>query len=300
MTDILDDGGVRKRILREGYGIKPEEKSVVKLHYNAYTEFNEEPFDCTYARKKPHIFVVGNGEVILGLDIAVRSMKLNEKAQFLIKPHLAYGSFGCLDRIPANATVLFQIELLEIIESAAAENFENLPKERKTDFAEVYKLCMAQCAKGKDLFNRNITSAIKEYNIAVSALQEARLSDYEDQIKQQELQYKLYSNLQVCYTKIQEPKKACVCFNKINELAKGKELKISAKVYFNNAKCLRMLGDYNLAKSRLQKAHNLEPRNPEILNEFKLIDEEHNKYKEKQKMLAKAFVGTDKVDESKK
>lgn len=77
-------------------------------------------------------------------------MKLNEKSQFLIKSHLAYGKFGCLDRIPSNATVLFQIELIEIIESAAAEEFDQLPEENKKSFDNVYKFCMAQCAKGKD------------------------------------------------------------------------------------------------------------------------------------------------------
>lgn len=122
------------------------------------------------------------------------------------------------------------------------------------------------------------------------------MSEYEEQVKQQELRYKLYSNLLVCYTKIQEPKKACTNFNKINELSRGTDLKISAKVYYNNAKCLRMLGDYAMAKARLQKAYDLEPRNPEILNEFKIIDEERTKYMDREKKLASAFVGAEKKD----
>lgn len=299
MQNLVDDGSVKKRILREGYGEKPGEKSTVKVHYNAYTEFNEEPFDCTYARKKPHIFIIGNGAVIPGLDIAVESMKLNEKSQFLIKPELAYGTIGCLDRIPGNATILFEVELLEIIESGAAENFENLPEEKRNQFSEVYKFAMAQNAKAKDLFNRNPVAAIREYNQAVSVLENAQLSEYNEQVKQQELLYKLYSNLLVCYTKVQEPKKACLNFNRINEMSRGTDLKISAKAYYNNAKCLRMLGDYERAKERLRKAYHLEPRNPDILNEFKIIDEEQKKYKEKQLKLAAAFVSSDGKVESK-
>lgn len=83
-----------------------------------------------------------------GLDIAVQSMKLNEKSQFLIQPHLAYGTYGCLERIPPNSVILFEIELLEIIESSAAENYIQLPEEQKKQFSEVYKFCLSQCAKG--------------------------------------------------------------------------------------------------------------------------------------------------------
>ncbi|XP_066255987.1 inactive peptidyl-prolyl cis-trans isomerase FKBP6 [Euwallacea similis] len=290
MTDNFCNEGIKKRVLQVGYGNKPEEKSIVRVHYNAYIEFNEEPFDSTYARKMPHQFMVATGEVLPGLDIAVQSMQLTEISQFLIKPHLAYGTQGCLDRIPPNATVLFQIELIEIIEGAASEMYKILPEDQKNDFKNVYKFCISQCAKAKDLFNRNIRSAIKNYNIAVAALEVAQLHSYEDQVSQQELLYKLYSNLVVCYTKVQEPKKACINFNKIKDLVKGTDLKISAKAYFNSARCLRMLGDYDLAKSRLQKAHNLEPRNPEILNEFKVIDEETRKCKERHKKMAEAFV----------
>ncbi|XP_066148446.1 inactive peptidyl-prolyl cis-trans isomerase FKBP6 [Euwallacea fornicatus] len=290
MTESFCNGGIKKRVLQVGYGNKPDPKSIVRVHYNAYIEFNEEPFDSTYARKTPHQFVVATGEVLPGLDIAVQSMQLNEMSQFLIKPHLAYGTQGCLDRIPPNAVILFQVELIEIIESAASEMYKVLPEEQKNDFNNVYKFCISQCTKAKDLFNRNIRSAIKDYNMAVAALERAQLHSYEDQVSQQELLYKLYSNLVVCYTKVQEPKKACINFNKIRDLVKGTDLKISAKAYFNNARCLRMLGDYDLAKSRLQKAHNLEPRNPEILNEFKVIDEETRKCKERHKKMAEAFV----------
>ncbi|KAF7281671.1 inactive peptidyl-prolyl cis-trans isomerase FKBP6-like [Rhynchophorus ferrugineus] len=291
MTNLIDNGGVKKRILREGYGNKPESKSIVRVHYNAYGEFNEEPFDCTYARKKPHQFVLGQGEVILGLDIAVASMKLCEKSQFMIKPQYAYGEAGCLERIPPNSTVLFEIELIEVIDSQAAQLFENLSLEEKAQFSVVYKYCLAQCAKGKDLFNRHTKAAIKEYNLAVSALENAVLEHYDDQVKQQELLYKLYSNLLVCYTKIKEPKKGCINFNKINQMCKGTTFNITAKAFYSNAKCLTMLGDYKMAKMRLQCAYKLEPRNQDILNQFKIIDEEQRKYKEKEKKLAGALFG---------
>ncbi|KAL1518253.1 hypothetical protein ABEB36_001901 [Hypothenemus hampei] len=283
--------GVNKQVLRPGYGSKPQDNCIVRVHYNGYIEFNEIPFDCTYARKKPHTFIVGKGEVVPGLDIAVKSMNLNEKSQFLVESHLAYGSLGCLERIPPNATILFIVELLEIIESGASEEFQLLPEERKSEFIEVHKYCTAQCAKAKDLFTRNVHAAIKEYNFAVNALENAHLKNHDDQMAHLHMLAKLYLNLLVCYTKVEEPKKGCVNFNKLIHLTTGTDEEVSAKAYYNNAKCLRMLGEYDRAKKQLKKAHDLEPRNADILNEFKIIDSECNKFREKEQRMASAFIG---------
>ncbi|XP_060520702.1 inactive peptidyl-prolyl cis-trans isomerase shutdown [Cylas formicarius] len=290
MENILEDGGIKKRVLRTGYGETPGDKCIVRVHYNGYIEYKEEPFDSTYVRNKPHQFTVNNGDVLPGLDFAVQSMKITEKSQFMIRPEYGYGKYGCMDRIPANSTVLFEIELLEIIESAAGENYQNLPEEQKKEFENVYKYCISQCVKGKELFGRNIWGAVKEYNKAVSSLEFAQLREYEHQVKQQVLLLKLYSNLLVCYTKLGEPKKGCINFNKINALTQGTDLKISSKVYFNNAKCLRMLENYDLAKKRLQMAFSLEPRNPEILEEIKTIDAEQKNYLEKQAKMGRALL----------
>ncbi|KAJ8919994.1 hypothetical protein NQ315_006524 [Exocentrus adspersus] len=260
MEDLLPDGSIKKRVLRKGYGDKAPELAIVKVHYNAYIEYNPEPFDSTYARNKPHQFSLTSGEVIIGLDVAVQSMQLNEKSQFLIKPKHAYGQLGCLNRVPPNSEVLFEVELLEVINAGAATSFQYLPDEEQRKFTNVYDYCLALCAKGKELFGKNINAAIREYNTAVAKLEMAQLADYDDQIKQQELLMRLYTNLLVCYTKIEEPRKGCINFNKINELVKGSDIRIPAKCFFNNARCLRMLGDFGLAKKRLQRAQKMEPK----------------------------------------
>ncbi|KAJ8978963.1 hypothetical protein NQ317_009360 [Molorchus minor] len=204
-------------------------------------------------------------------------MKLNEKSQFLFKPEYAYGKLGCLNRVPPDSEVLFEIELMEIINSAAATSFQNLPPDQQKQFAFPYVL------KEKDLYSKNVTAAIREYNTAVGKLEMAHMEDYDDQEKQQELLLLLYTNLLVCYTKIEEPRRACVNFNKINEIVRGTDIQISAKCFYNNAKCLRMLGDFALAKKRLDKAYKLEPKNPEILAEMVALEEEQKKYKKKRR-----------------
>lgn len=125
----------------------------------------------------------------------------------------------------------------------------------------------------------------------MEALERAQLNDFSDQVKQQEMRWKLYSNLLVCYTKTEQPKKGCTSFNKLNDLSRGTDLKMNAKIYFNSAKCLKMLGEFGQAKKRLQNAYEIEPRNPEILAEIKMIDIEFQKYKDKEIKLAAAFAG---------
>ncbi|KAG5888424.1 hypothetical protein JTB14_020199 [Gonioctena quinquepunctata] len=290
MVNLMENGAIKKRIIREGYGKKPPDLAIVRVHYNAYIEFEAEPFDSTYARKKPHQFSINSGEVIVGLDLAVQSMLLNEKSQFIIQPQYAYGKLGCLNRVPANTEVLFEVELLEIVNVSAAATFQTLPPEEQRNFVHVYEYCLALCAKAKDLFGKNIRSAIKEYNSAVVKLETCQLSDYDDQIKHQELLMKLYTNLLVCYTRVEEPKKGCINFNKIRELVNGTDIKIPAKCYFNNARCLRLLGEFDLAKKRLDEAYKREPKNPDILNEMVNIENEFKAYKKKQTELGKALL----------
>ena len=62
-------------------------------------------------REKPYEFVVGNGDVLRGLDLAVQQLKIGEKATLIIPPHLAYGNkkFG---KVPENATIRMELEVL--------------------------------------------------------------------------------------------------------------------------------------------------------------------------------------------
>lgn len=289
MEDLIKDG-IKKRVLRKGYGEKPKDLSIVRVHYNAYQEYEAEPFDSTYARKRAHQFCINNGDVVPGLDLAVLSMQLGEKAQFLIQPNYAYGQLGCLNRIAPNAVVLFEVELLELVDSGAAISFNNLPQEKQKDFDEVYKYCMALCARGKDLFGKNIENAIKEYNTAVGKLEVAQLRDYEDQQKQEELLQRLYLNLLVCYTKIGKPKKGCINFNKLKSLTQDSKYKIPAKGYYNSAKCLRMLGEYDLAMKRLKQAAYLQPKNPEIASEIFSLQHEKKEYEKMQNAMGKVMI----------
>lgn len=289
MFNLLPDGAVKKRILREGYGDALPDNGLVTIHYNAYLEYNDEPFDSTYMRRKPLTFQLKKGNTIPGLDIGVQSMKINEKSQFLIVPEYAYGKLGCLQRIPPNSTVLFEVELKNCIDSQGSKAYDILSKEKQNDFGEIYKYAHALCAKANNLYTKQLYKlAIKEYNIASSKLETCQLKHYAEQEKQQSLLLRLYTNLIVCYTKIQEPKRACTNCNKVYRMCKDTSLKVPAKVYFNHARSLILLSDYDEAENKLKQARFLEPQNVEITKEFLKLDAKKKENYIREKALAKA------------
>jgi FK506-binding protein 6 len=100
--------------------------------------------------------------VIEGLDLAVGSMKAKEKSEFIICPELAWGDKGCPPRIPANAYVYFKIDLLEWVDSSAAEAFGKLPIQmrKKLPFPQVLDAAKSEKRKGTAQFEKQNFHAV--------------------------------------------------------------------------------------------------------------------------------------------
>ncbi len=74
---------------------------------------NGNKFDSSYDRNEPFSFTLGGGQVIQGWDQGVAGMKVGGKRKLVIPPELGYGSPGA-GTIPANSTLIFEIELLKV------------------------------------------------------------------------------------------------------------------------------------------------------------------------------------------
>ncbi len=105
--------GLRYTILQKGTGVKAEKGKTVSVHYKGQL-LDGTVFDSSYTRKQPIDFTLGIGQVITGWDEGIQLLKVGDKARFVIPSNLAYGSQGAPGVIPADATLIFDVELMGV------------------------------------------------------------------------------------------------------------------------------------------------------------------------------------------
>ena len=105
--------GLRYKMIQKGSGKKAENNKTVSVHYEGSLE-NGKVFDSSYSRKKPIEFPLGQGNVIEGWDEGIALLQVGDKARFVIPSHLGYGAQGAGGVIPPNATLIFDVELMDV------------------------------------------------------------------------------------------------------------------------------------------------------------------------------------------
>ncbi|HEY3202618.1 MAG TPA: FKBP-type peptidyl-prolyl cis-trans isomerase [Thermoanaerobaculia bacterium] len=114
---IKTGSGLQYEDVQVGTGASPKTGQTCVMHYTGWLWENGakgKKFDSSVDRGAPFSFPLGQGRVIKGWDEGVATMKVGGKRNLLIPPDLAYGSRGSGGVIPPNATLLFEVELLDV------------------------------------------------------------------------------------------------------------------------------------------------------------------------------------------
>jgi FKBP-type peptidyl-prolyl cis-trans isomerase len=105
--------GLRYQILQEGKGKQATKGATVSVHYKGQL-LDGTVFDSSYKRKEPIDFAIGVGQVIAGWDEGIQLLNVGAKARLVIPSSLAYGEAGAGGVIPPNATLIFDVELMNV------------------------------------------------------------------------------------------------------------------------------------------------------------------------------------------
>ena len=114
MAEKITDSGLKYEDLVEGEGPEAKAGQQVRVHYTGWLTDGSK-FDSSLDRDAPFRFPLGGGRVIRGWDEGVQGMRVGGRRRLTIPPQLGYGAAGAGGVIPPNATLVFEVELLEIL-----------------------------------------------------------------------------------------------------------------------------------------------------------------------------------------
>ncbi|PIC34198.1 hypothetical protein B9Z55_013923 [Caenorhabditis nigoni] len=105
--------GVKTRVKEEDCARKSRKGDQLHMHYTG-TLLDGTEFDSSRTRNQEFTFTLGQGMVIKGWDQGLLNMCVGERRILTIPPHLGYGERGAPPKIPANAVLKFDVELMKI------------------------------------------------------------------------------------------------------------------------------------------------------------------------------------------
>lgn len=127
MTNLGDtmqtSSGLKYVFNKKGDGKKAEAGKKVKVHYTGKL-MDGKVFDSSRERGEPIAFELGSGMVIPGWEEGIALLQVGDQATFVIPPDLAYGARGAGGVIPPNATLIFEVELIDVVEVPKPEPFD--------------------------------------------------------------------------------------------------------------------------------------------------------------------------------
>ncbi|NXL87660.1 FKBP6 isomerase, partial [Alectura lathami] len=252
------------------------------VKYSGYLEHADKPFCTNCTKKLPRLMKLGKDITLAGLEIGLLTMKKGEAARFIIAPSYAYGQQGCPPLIPPAATVVFEVELLDFLDSAESDTFFALTAEQQDTFPlqKVLKVAEVEREFGNYLYRQRCFEGAKgRYKRAYSVLGRSPSSEAEQcQIDASRLLVLL--NLSITYLKLELPTRALMYGEKALEIDQR-----NAKALFRCGQACLCMTEYERARDFLVRAQCVEPFNHDINNELKKLARCYKDYLDKEKAM---------------
>ena len=277
--NLTEDGHLQKCITQEGSGLTPPSGDEVEAHYTGTLEADGSKFDSSRDRGQVFKFSVGTGQVIKGWDIGFGSMKVGEKAILRIESDYGYGANGSPPKIPANATLMFDVELLGF-GPKKKEKWEMEPEEK---LVEASKLKDEGTAK----FN------VKDFESAAALYQEAGTMISEDgsdlgaDDAMIDMFIKCLSNASMSYLKlVGKAPAACACASMVLKVDEE-----NVKALYRRGMGRMTMGLLSEAKDDFKKAFALDNNNKDVRKALATLKTKLADAKKKEKASYKGLFG---------
>jgi FKBP-type peptidyl-prolyl cis-trans isomerase len=111
--EIVTSSGLRYRELQVGQGVEAAKGRIVEVHYTGWLEDGTK-FDASQDPSHPFTFRIGIDDVIQGWHQGITGMKVGGRRRLVVPPELGYGKAGMGRVVPPNATLVFEVELVNV------------------------------------------------------------------------------------------------------------------------------------------------------------------------------------------
>ncbi|WOL04409.1 70 kDa peptidyl-prolyl isomerase-like [Canna indica] len=271
VTEIGDDKKIIKKILREGEGYdRPKEGAVVMVKLIGKLQDGTVFVKKGHDEQEPFEFKTDEEQVIEGLDRAVTTMKKGEIALVTIPPEYAFLSTESkqdLAVVPANSTVIYEVELVSFVKEKESWDMNN---EEKIEAAAKKK------EEGNALFKLGkYARASKRYEKGAKFIEHDNSFSEEEKKQSRALKATCNLNNAACKLKLKDYKEAEKLCTKVLEIESR-----NVKALYRRAQAYIQLADLDLAELDIKKALEIDPNNRDVKVEYKTLKEkmrEHNK-----------------------
>jgi len=281
-VSISRDGGVTKKITQpapEGALGPPPDGTVVSAHYTGTLEDGTK-FDSSVDRGQPFTFTIGQGQVIRGWDEGFASMYVGEKATFTIRSDYGYGEAGSPPKIPANATLIFDVELLGFKEKEK-EKWEYTDEERREKASQMKE-------EGTTAFKeKKFDEAAQKYSDAASFVFDDEEGEYVPD-DDKPLYTSCLSNASMCYVKLGKWADTISTCNTILGLEGESQ---NLKALYRRGLARVNVGDLKAAKVDLMAAYKIDSANKDIRRALAQLKTAMSESKKKDKAMYGGLFG---------